>query len=56
MNENKPELNEAVLKRLRAVNWGARALTAVALGIGMLCIAGGMFLVWANTHLSLIHI
>jgi len=51
MNENKPELNEAVLKRLRAVNWGARALTAVALGIGMLCIAGGMFLVWANTHI-----
>ena len=49
MNEHK--LNEAILRRLRALNWGGRALTAVALGVGMLCIAGGVLLVWANTHI-----
>lgn len=48
MNEHK--LNEAILTRLRALNWGGRALTAMALCVGMLCIAGGVLLVWANTH------
>ena len=50
MNEDKLELNEAILKKLRALNWGGRALTAVALCVGILCIAGGVFLMWANSH------
>src|SRR5215471_10685247 len=48
MND-KLELNEAILNKLRAYTWGGRALTALALCVGILCIAGGVLLVWANS-------
>ena len=50
MNENKPEMNEAVMKQLHSYRWIGRVLTTLAFGVGLLSICGGILLVWANTR------
>ena len=48
MNHPSPDTNEAILKRLKTHLWTGRLLTTAALGIGLLAIAAGILLVWAN--------
>jgi hypothetical protein len=48
MNENKPEMNEAVMNQLRSYWWKGRVLTTVAFGVGLLSIGAGILLMWAN--------
>jgi hypothetical protein len=55
MNPNQPhggsaEMNDAILKKISSHSWKGRALTMVALAIGILSIAAGVLLTWANTH------
>jgi hypothetical protein len=50
MNENKPDMNEAVMKQLHSYRWIGRVLTGLAFGVGLLSICGGIVLVWANTR------
>ena len=47
---NEHDRNEAILKKLRAFSWSGRLLTTAALGIGLLAIAGGILIMWANAH------
>ena len=42
--------NESILKRLNALRWAGRLLTTIALGVGLLGIAGGILLMWGSTH------
>lgn len=44
------EMNDAILKKISSHNWKGRALTIVALAIGILSIGAGALLTWANTH------
>ena len=48
MNENKPEMNEAVMKQLHSYQWKGRVLTTLAFGVGLLPIGVGILLMWAN--------
>jgi hypothetical protein len=48
MNENKNELNDAILNKIYLQDWKSRLLTSVALGVGILCIAAGVLLMWGN--------
>ncbi len=48
MNENKNELNDAILNKIHLQDWKSRALTTAALGVGILCIAAGVLLMWGN--------
>ena len=60
MNPNQPipdpsprgstEMNDAILKKISSHNWKGRMLTVVALAVGILSIAGGALLMWANTR------
>jgi hypothetical protein len=45
------EMNDAVMKKLKSYRWKGRALTTVALGVGLLSIVGGIFLMWANSRI-----
>ena len=47
MNQQPNDINETILKKLRALNWAGRLLTTVALGVGLLAIAGGILLTMA---------
>jgi hypothetical protein len=49
MNENKNELNDAILNKIHLQDWKSRILTTVALAIGVLCISAGVFLMWGNS-------
>jgi hypothetical protein len=49
MNENKNDLNDAILNKIHAQDWKGRTLAAAALVVGILCIAAGVFLMAANT-------
>src|SRR5580765_5072565 len=60
MNPNQPipnpppcgstlEINDAVMKKLKAYRWKGRALTTVALSIGLLSVVASIALVWANS-------
>lgn len=49
MNNNKNELNDAILNKIQLQDWKSRALTTIALFVGVLCIVAGVFLMWANT-------
>lgn len=51
MNSPSPDTNEAILKKLRAHRWTGGVLTAAALGIGLLAIAGGILLAMANMNI-----
>src|SRR5215469_15158896 len=51
MNNPSHDMNEAILKKLRAFHWAGRLLTTAALGVGLLAIAGAILLVYANTRL-----
>jgi len=62
MNPNQPRPNistqdtsaamsEAVMKRLKSYRWKGRVLATLALGVGLLSIVGGIFLIWANTRI-----
>jgi hypothetical protein len=42
------ELNEAVMQKLRSYRWKGRALTALAISVGLLSIVVGMVIAWAN--------
>ena len=44
------EMNDAILKTISSHNWKGRALTVVALAIGILSIAAGALLTWANNR------
>ncbi|HEV2330090.1 MAG TPA: hypothetical protein VGY56_15010 [Verrucomicrobiae bacterium] len=44
MNQQPNDIIETILKKLRALNWAGRLLTTVALGVGLLAIAGGILL------------
>ena len=48
MNENKNELNDAILNKIHLQDWKSRALTTAALAVGLLCIAAGVLLMWGN--------
>jgi hydrogenase-4 membrane subunit HyfE len=50
MNENKNELNDAILNKIHLQDWKSRLLTSVALGVGILCIAAGIFLMWGTSY------
>jgi len=50
MNENKNELNDAILNKIHLQDWKSRLLTSVALGVGVLCIAAGIFLMWGMSY------
>jgi hypothetical protein len=50
MNENKNELHDAILNKIHLQDWKSRLLTSVALGVGVLCIAAGIFLMWGNSY------
>jgi len=50
MNENENELNDAILNKIHLRDWKSRALTTAALAVGILCIAAGVFLMWANSR------
>jgi hypothetical protein len=50
MNHASQDTNESILKKLQALRWAGRLLTTVALGIGLLAIAGGILLTWGSTH------
>jgi hypothetical protein len=50
MNENKNELNDAILNKIHLQDWKCRLLTSVALGVGILCIAAGIFLMWGTSY------
>lgn len=43
-------MNNAILKKISSHNWKGRALTIVALAAGILSIAAGALLTWADTH------
>jgi len=47
---NSTEMNDAILKKISSHNWKGRTLTIVALAVGILSIATGALLTWANTH------
>lgn len=51
MNEDNQshQFNEAVMKKLHAYGWKGRALASLALGVGLLSIAAGILLMWANS-------
>jgi hypothetical protein len=55
MNPNSPtpnddaQLNAAVMKSLKSYRWKGRALTSLALGVGLLSIFAGIMIAWANT-------
>lgn len=62
MNPNQPtsepspgkstaEMNDAVMKKLKSYRWKGRALTTVALAVGLLSIVGGIFLIWGNSRI-----
>lgn len=62
MNPNQPapnppppggstEMNDAILKKISSHNWKGRALTIVALAVGILSIGAGALLTWADTHI-----
>lgn len=44
------EMNDAILKKISSQNWKGRALTMIALAVGILSIAAGALLTWANTR------
>lgn len=46
---NKNELNDAILNKIHLRDWKSRALTTVALAVGVLCIGAGVFLMWGNS-------
>ena len=43
-------MSDAILKKISSHNWKGRALTVVALAVGILSIAAGALLTWANNH------
>jgi len=43
------EMHDAVMKKLKSYRWKGRALTAMAIGAGLLSIVAGIFLMCANT-------
>jgi hypothetical protein len=47
---NSTEMNDAILKKISSHNWKGRALTIVALAVGIVSIAAGALLTWANSH------
>jgi hypothetical protein len=49
MNENKNELNDAILNKIHLQDWKSRLLTSVALGVGVLCIGAAVLLMWGNS-------
>jgi hypothetical protein len=60
MNPNQPapdpsprgvaaEMNDAVMKNLKSHRWKGRALTGMALGVGLLSIVAGIVIAWANS-------
>jgi len=51
MNEENQshQINEAVMKKLHSYGWKGRALVSLALGVGLLSIAAGILLMWANS-------
>jgi len=51
MNEDKPEMNEAVKKTLHSYRGKGRLLAALALGVGLLSIAVGVLVAVANLNL-----
>jgi hypothetical protein len=42
------ELNDAVMQKLKSYRWKGRVLTGLALSVGLLAIAAGVVLAWAN--------
>src|SRR5690348_10165107 len=46
---NKNELNDVILNKIHLRDWKSRALTTVALAVGVLCIGAGVFLMWGNS-------
>jgi hypothetical protein len=44
-------MNDAVMKKLKSYRWKGRALTTVALAVGLLSIVGGIFLIWGNSRI-----
>jgi hypothetical protein len=59
MNSNQPtpnpaprgsaaEMNDAVMKKLNSYRWKGRVLTVIALSVGLLSIAAGIAIAWAN--------
>jgi len=53
MNENKNELNEAVMKKVHSDRWTGRGLVTAAFGFGLLAIFGSIVLAWAS--LMMVH-
>jgi hypothetical protein len=60
MNPNQPipdpsphgsstEMNDAIMKKLQSSCWKGRAFTVIALGVGLLSIAAGIVIAWANS-------
>lgn len=49
MNNNKNELNNAIMNKIHLQDWKNRALTSIALAVGVLCIGAGVFLMWGNS-------
>jgi hypothetical protein len=50
MNYPSPDPNGLILKKLHAHRWAGRLLTTVALGIGLLAIAGGIIVNLGSTR------
>jgi len=44
------EINDAILKKIAAHNWKGHALTIAALAVGILSIAAGALLAWADAR------
>jgi hypothetical protein len=53
MNENEQsrEMNEVIMKKMQSYRWKGRALTFMALSVGLLSIVVGILLMWANSSL-----
>ena len=51
MNEENQshQINEAVMEKLHSYGWKGRAPVSLALGVGLLSIAAGILLMWANS-------
>jgi hypothetical protein len=48
-NDDAPQMNDAITKKLKSYRWKGRMLTGIALSAGLLSIAAGILLMWANS-------
>ena len=48
---NAAEMNDAIARKLNTLRWTGRALTGLALAVGLLSIVAAVLLAWANSNM-----